>query len=109
MNESPEVSYWRSQGFWPRACDELARLKIGSWRDLVAYLKAVLTHEEELSFALDFLAAKCRHRELEDQAEAQRRTREEFAVVFSKYVLRIAGMEDSPPEDELEERLPGVN
>jgi hypothetical protein len=88
MDEPPEVTYWRSQGFWPRACDELARRKIGSWEDLKTYMHGVLTHEEELSLAAAILGVACRYLDLEDQAEARRRKSEDVAAIYSEHVLR---------------------
>src|SRR6266496_4134441 len=88
VDEPPEVTYWRSQGFWPRACDELARRKIGSWEALQAYMHEVLTHEEELSLAEAVIRVACRYLDLEDRAEARRRKIEDVAAVFSEHVLR---------------------
>jgi hypothetical protein len=88
MDEPPGVTYWRSQGFWPRACDELARLKIGSWEDLKAYMHEVLTHEEELSLAEAVIGIACRYLNLADPAEARRRKSEDLAAIFSEHVLR---------------------
>jgi hypothetical protein len=88
MDEPPEVSYWRSQGFEPGACDELARRKIGSWEDLQAYMHEVLTREEELSLAAAVIEAACRYVFLEDQEAAGRRKSEDLAAIYSEHVLR---------------------
>jgi hypothetical protein len=88
MDEPPEVTYWRRQGFWPRACVELARRKIGSWEDLKVYMHEVLTHEEELSLAAAIIGVACRYLDLEDRAEARRRKSEDVAAIFSDHVLR---------------------
>ena len=88
MNEPTEVTYWRSQGFGPKACEELARLKIGSWGDLKAYLQEVLTVEEERSLAVAIIHAACRYLDMED--ETRRRKKEDFGALFSEYVLRRA-------------------
>jgi hypothetical protein len=88
MEEPPEeVAYWRGQGFWPRACGELARLKIGSWEALQAYMHEILTNEEELSLAEALIGVACRYLDLEDQAEARRRKSEDVAAIYSWYVL----------------------
>lgn len=87
LDEPPEVTYWRSQGFWPSACDELARLKIGSWDGLQAYMHEVLTHEEELNLAEALIGAACRYLDLEDQTEARRRKSEDVAAIYSWHVL----------------------
>ena len=89
MDEPPEVTYWRSQGFWARACDELARRKIGSWKDLQAYMHEVLTEDEELSLAAAIIGVAFRYLVvLEDQTEARRRKIEDVAAIYSEYVLR---------------------
>ncbi len=86
-DEPSEVTYWRSQGFWPRACAELARLKIGSWDDLKAYMQEVLTHAEELRLAEAVIGIACRYLDFADRAEARRRKCEDLAAIFSWYVL----------------------
>ncbi|HSS49160.1 MAG TPA: hypothetical protein VLX28_09445 [Thermoanaerobaculia bacterium] len=88
MNEPPKVSYWRSQGFWPKACDELARRKIGSWEELEAYMREVLTDEEGVDLAAAVIGASCRYLFLEDKAEARRRKSEDLAAIYSDQVLR---------------------
>ncbi|HSS47442.1 MAG TPA: hypothetical protein VLX28_00715 [Thermoanaerobaculia bacterium] len=88
MNEPPKVSYWRRQGFSTRACDELGRLKIGSWDDLQAYMQEVLTDEEELSLAVAIIQVACRYLDMEDKAEARRRKSEDLAAIYSDQVLR---------------------
>ena len=87
MTEPPEVTYWRSQGFWPRACDELARRKIGSWENLQAYMHEVLTDEEELSLAAAIIGAACRYLDLKDKAEARHRKMKDVAAIFSWHIL----------------------
>jgi hypothetical protein len=87
MAEPPEVIYWRSQGFWTGACDELARRKIGSWEDLQTYMHEVLTDEEELSLSVAVIKVACRYLDLEDRAEARRRKIEDVAAIYSWHVL----------------------
>ncbi len=88
MDEHPEVTYWRSQGFWARACDELARRKIGTWEDLQAYMQEVLTDEEELNLARAIIGAACRYLNLEGKAEAcHRKMEKDVAAIFSWYIL----------------------
>ena len=87
LDEPPEITYWRSQGFWRRACNELARRKIGSWEDLQAYMHEVLTQEEELNLAAAIIGAACRYLD-EDKEEARRRKMEDdVAAIFSWHIL----------------------
>jgi len=87
VDDPPEVTFWRSQGFWTSACNELARRKIGSWDDLQAYMREVLTDEEELRLAAAIIDAACRYLFLEDKAEARRRKMEDVAAIYSWHVI----------------------